>query len=72
MYLEAGVEADRVHVVPNGVDLATLAPDGPRAELPDAALRLLFVGGTISRKGADVLLVGLRRVRSPDATTCCS
>ena len=56
MYLEAGVEADRVHVVPNGVDLGTLTPDGPRAELPDAALRLLFVGGTISRKGADVLL----------------
>ncbi len=32
-------------------------PAGPgRAELPDAALRLLFVGGTISRKGVDVLL----------------
>ena len=56
MYLEAGVEPDRVHVVPNGVDLQSLSPEGPRAELPDAALRLLFVGGTISRKGADVLL----------------
>jgi glycosyltransferase involved in cell wall biosynthesis len=56
MYLEAGVEPDRVHVVPNGVDLDTLAPGGPRAELPDASLRLLFVGGTISRKGVDVLL----------------
>ncbi|HEY3612972.1 MAG TPA: glycosyltransferase, partial [Gaiellales bacterium] len=56
MYLEAGVAADRVHVVPNGVDLETLAPEGPRAALPDAALRLLFVGGTISRKGADILL----------------
>jgi glycosyltransferase involved in cell wall biosynthesis len=58
MYLEAGVAADRVHVVPNGVDLETLRPDGPVAVLPDAALRLLFVGGTISRKGVDVLLAG--------------
>ena len=56
MYLEAGVEPDRVHVVPNGVDLDSLSPQGPRAELPDAALRLCFVGGTISRKGVDVLL----------------
>jgi glycosyltransferase involved in cell wall biosynthesis len=56
MYLAAGVEHDRVHVVPNGVDLDELSPEGPRAELPDAVLRLLFVGGTISRKGADVLL----------------
>ncbi|HEY1478798.1 MAG TPA: glycosyltransferase [Gaiellales bacterium] len=56
MYLEAGVEPDRVHVVPNGVDLDVLSPDGAHAELPDAALRLLFVGGTITRKGVDVLL----------------
>ena len=56
MYLGAGVAPDRVHVVPNGVDLETLRADGPRADLPEAALRLLFVGGTISRKGVDVLL----------------
>ncbi len=56
MYLDAGVAADRVHVVPNGVDLESLRTDGARAELPEAALRLLFVGGTISRKGVDVLL----------------
>ncbi len=31
MYLEAGVEADRVHVVPNGVDLGTLDARAARA-----------------------------------------
>jgi glycosyltransferase involved in cell wall biosynthesis len=56
VYLEAGVAPDRVHVVPNGVDLESFRPGGPCAELPEAALRLLFVGGTISRKGIDVLL----------------
>jgi glycosyltransferase involved in cell wall biosynthesis len=57
MYLRAGLEADRVHVVPNGVDLERFAPDGPAYDL-DAppALRFLFVGGAIGRKGVDVLL----------------
>jgi glycosyltransferase involved in cell wall biosynthesis len=59
MYLRAGLEADRVHVVPNGVDLDRFTPEGPRLELDGAApegLRFLFVGGAIQRKGIDVLL----------------
>ena len=57
MYLKAGLEPDRVHVVPNGVDLDRFAPDGPRLELDGApGLRFLFVGGAIHRKGVDVLL----------------
>ena len=62
MYLEAGLEPDRVHVIPNGVDLDRFRPDGPRLEL-DApeGLRLLFVGAAVPRKGIDVLLNGYRR-----------
>ncbi len=57
MYLDAGVDADRVAVVPNGVDLAHYSPDGPAMELEGApGLRFLFVGGAIARKGIDVLL----------------
>jgi hypothetical protein len=57
MYLEAGVDADRVAVVPNGVDLTHYSPEGPAMELDGAGgLRFLFVGGAISRKGIDVLL----------------
>ncbi|MET0604797.1 MAG: glycosyltransferase [Baekduia sp.] len=57
MYLDAGVDADRVAVVPNGVDLAHYSPDGAAMELEGApGLRFLFVGGAISRKGIDVLL----------------
>ena len=57
MYLRAGLEDDRVHVVPNGVDLERFSPEGPTYAL-DAphALRFLFVGGAIGRKGVDVLL----------------
>ena len=57
MYLRAGLEDDRVHVVPNGVDLERFAPEGPAYALDaPAALRFLFVGGAIARKGVDVLL----------------
>jgi glycosyltransferase involved in cell wall biosynthesis len=57
MYLRAGLEDDRVHVVPNGVDLDRFGPEGPRLELDRApGLRFLFVGGAIARKGIDVLL----------------
>jgi glycosyltransferase involved in cell wall biosynthesis len=57
MYLRAGLEADRVHVVPNGVDLERFAPEGPAYDLgPAGPLRFLFVGGAIGRKGVDVLV----------------
>ncbi len=58
MYVEAGLDPARVHVVPNGVDLERFSPQGPVMELPvaDDAVRLLFVGGAIWRKGIDLLL----------------
>jgi glycosyltransferase involved in cell wall biosynthesis len=56
MYLEAGLEPDRVTVVPNGVDLERCSPDGPKLDLDAPGVRFLFVGGAIARKGIDVLL----------------
>jgi hypothetical protein len=57
MYVGDGVPADRVHVVPNGVDLDVYRPDGPARRLaPGDVCVFLFVGGTIYRKGIDVLL----------------
>ena len=61
MYVGSGVAADRVHVVPNGVDLEAYAPEGPALDLgPRAGVRFLFVGGAIGRKGIDVLLAAWR------------
>jgi glycosyltransferase involved in cell wall biosynthesis/GT2 family glycosyltransferase len=57
MYLDAGLENDRVHVVPNGVDLERFRPDGAAYPLIGTpAVRFLFVGGAIGRKGIDILL----------------
>lgn len=57
MYLDSGVPADRVHVVPNGIDPEMFHPGAPPAPLGTAqTFKFLFVGGTIHRKGPDLLL----------------
>jgi glycosyltransferase involved in cell wall biosynthesis len=57
MYVDAGVDAERVVTIPNGVDGEVFRPDGPERELPGSGegTRFLFVGGLIGRKGADIL-----------------
>ncbi|MGA2471687.1 MAG: glycosyltransferase [Solirubrobacteraceae bacterium] len=62
MYLEAGLAADRVFVIPNGVDHEVFSPHGDRFPLegPPDALRFLYHGGLIWRKGHDVLLAAWR------------
>lgn len=61
-YLQSGVEAAKVWVVPNGVDLTdegTTAERAREARAPGSPLRILFLGGTIMRKGIDVLIAAL-------------
>ena len=55
--IAGGVEADRVRVVPHGVDPAIFRAQGPRYPLENpAGLTFLFVGATVYRKGIDILL----------------
>lgn len=57
VYIGSGVEASKVHVVPNGVDTKLYRPEAkPRALKTAKKFKLLFVGATIGRKGPDVLL----------------
>jgi glycosyltransferase involved in cell wall biosynthesis len=61
-YLASGIAPELVHVVPNGVDLDRFRPDGPRRALPTGkGTVFLFVGGTVYRKGIDVLLTAFAR-----------
>jgi GT2 family glycosyltransferase/2-polyprenyl-3-methyl-5-hydroxy-6-metoxy-1,4-benzoquinol methylase len=56
-FVASGVPAERVVVVPNGVDLERFRPEAPSRPLPvRAAFRFLFVGGGLHRKGVDLLL----------------
>ena len=61
MYLDAGLPADKVAVIPNGVDLETFAPAPAGEREPGGPLRFLFVGGLVGRKGPDILLEAWRR-----------
>jgi glycosyltransferase involved in cell wall biosynthesis/cytochrome c-type biogenesis protein CcmH/NrfG len=56
-YIRSGMPAERVHVVPPGVAVDTFRPDAPPLALSTGKrFKFLFVGGTIGRKGIDILL----------------
>jgi len=56
-YVASGVPADRVQVIPNGVNTELFSPAAPPYPLGTGkGFKFLFVGGTIWRKGIDVLL----------------
>lgn len=77
VYLESGIPEGKLRVVPLGIDPFVFRPDGPEyvftdepgagalAGTGDKAMRetfvFLFVGGTIHRKGIDILLEAYKR-----------
>lgn len=57
VYVNSGVAADKVKVVPNGIDPAQFHPAAaPLALATRKSFKFLFLGGTIHRKGPDLLL----------------
>ena len=57
VYVASGIDAAKVHVVPNGIDTKLYRPEAKPRPLPTTKrFKLLFVGATIGRKGPDVLL----------------
>jgi glycosyltransferase involved in cell wall biosynthesis len=66
-YIEAGMPPGVVEVVPNGVNLERFTAEGPRRELPrQAGCTFLFVGGSIWRKGVDLLIDAWTDAFGPD------
>lgn len=65
-FVAGGIPAERVAVVPLGVDRSTFRAEGPRFtfDLP-VARRFLYVGGTIGRKGFDIALASYLNTFSP-------
>lgn len=56
-YLREGVDAERLVLMPSGVDPGCFLPAGPRLELPEARpFRFLFVGESLWYSGLDVLI----------------
>jgi glycosyltransferase involved in cell wall biosynthesis len=70
-YVRSGIAESKVTVVPNGVDTVRFTPEGIRYPLSTPkGTRLLFVGGTIPRKGIDVLLRAYLRTFGPADDVC--
>ena len=70
-YIDSGIEADKVKVVPLGVDVERFKPGLEKLPLPtEKSFKFLFVGGTLARKGIDSLLEAYRTTFSPDDDVC--
>ena len=68
--VDSGV-ASPVHVVPNGIDPAVFSPTGERFTLTtQKRFKFLFVGGTIYRKGIDILLAAYAQTFSANDDVC--
>jgi FkbM family methyltransferase len=70
-FVQSGVPADKVHVIPLGVDADSFKPGLEPLPLPTTkSFKFLYVGGTIHRKGIDVLLRAYARTfeRASDVT----
>jgi glycosyltransferase involved in cell wall biosynthesis len=60
-YVVSGVPPEKIVVIPLGVDSDVFRPDGERFPLKTGKqFKFLFVGGTLHRKGIDVLLQAYR------------
>ncbi len=76
IYVRSGVPAEKVRVVPLGVRTEVFSPDGPEYPLPlhpvsgRRPLRYLYVGGTVDRKGADLLLPVYLRTFTRESEVC--
>jgi glycosyltransferase involved in cell wall biosynthesis len=68
LYLQAGFDPQRVVVVPNGIDPQVFLPGdpGPVNLGTQKRFKFLFVGGTLERKGIDVLIEAYVQAFGPD------
>ena len=57
VYVRSGIPAEKVIVIPWGIDRLVYRPDVPPLHLPiDSSFKFLYVGGSVHRKGIDILL----------------
>jgi glycosyltransferase involved in cell wall biosynthesis len=70
-YVRSGIPAEKVRLVPPGVNADCFTPEGDPFPLPtEKSVRFLFVGDLSYRRGADLLLGAYTRAFGPDDDVC--
>lgn len=70
-YVESGVPAEKVYIVPNGIDPEKFDPHAnPYPLATKKKFKFLFLGGTIWRKGGDLLVSTYLRTFKPEDDVC--
>jgi len=70
-FVSSGIDPRKVHIVPNGADPGLFSPAGVSLELRTTKrFKFLFVGGSIYRKGVDILLESYSRAFTPQDDVC--
>jgi glycosyltransferase involved in cell wall biosynthesis/predicted SAM-dependent methyltransferase len=70
-FIDSGLDFDKVQVIPNGIDPQLFKPDGEKFNLPtNKKFKFLYVGGTIFRKGIDILLESYIREFNANDDVC--
>ncbi|MGD9239788.1 MAG: glycosyltransferase, partial [Desulfobacterales bacterium] len=71
VYINSGISASKVFVIPNGVNYHQFNPAVPEYKLDtQKRFKFLFVGGTIGRKGIDVLLSAYTEAFTSEDDVC--
>ncbi len=71
VYVRDGIPAEKVFVIPNGIDPKKFHPGvKPYSLKTQKSLKLLFVGGTIYRKGIDLLLEAYLKAFNREDDVC--
>lgn len=70
-FVDSGLDPNKVQVLPCGVDAELFSPQGDLFPLKtEKGFKFLFVGGTIYRKGIDILLEAYAGLFSSDDNVC--
>jgi glycosyltransferase involved in cell wall biosynthesis len=71
VYERSGIPRDMIRVIPWGVDPTILNPNAPPWHLPtEKKFKFLYVGGTIARKGFDLLFESFCDEFGPNDDVC--
>ncbi|WP_379971121.1 glycosyltransferase [Ectobacillus sp. sgz5001026] len=69
-YARCGIPEDKIHVIPLGVNENVFHDDVEPLNLETTSFRFLFVGGTIGRKGIDILIEAYLNEFTADDDVC--